>query len=110
MSFPFGTIPATGIFVGFIGYSATTNVGALGQAVFFRNEKVTIPVITFFNPVNANAQMFDLTISADCTNTKVYVSGPVMGISTSLFVPECDSARLADAVAFHYTADSRLGV
>ncbi len=110
MSFPFGTIPARGIQVGFVGYSATTNVGALGQAVFFRNEKVTLPVITFYNPVSNNAQMFDFTTTSDCTNTKVYISGAVMGISTSLFVPECDSARLGDAIGFHYTADSRLGV
>ena len=73
---------------------------------------MTIPAITFYNPVNNNNQAFNFTISADCSNTMVYTAGPVIGLSTTILVPDiiAGGGGAGNAIGFHYTADSRLGV
>jgi hypothetical protein len=114
MSFRFGVRPATQVNDGAVFFAATDVTQSVGNAVFFRNNKVIIPAITFYNPVNNNNQAYNYTGLADCSSTIVYVTffPPSTAISTSLFVMSAISGApgVSSACGYHYTADARLGV
>jgi len=107
-SFEIGTIPATGISSGYIPTDQTAAAGADQYLTLslFRNEKVTIPTVTIWNPVNNNNQAYSLSRMADC-------SGTGSAASTRSFYAHCTTpigSVPSDVIVYQYTADARLGV
>lgn len=73
---------------------------------YFPVEMYSAPTLTTYNPVNANASVYDASTMADCTIIGHTTTQRGLTISFNL-----DAGAHNGAIyAFHWTADSRLGV
>ncbi len=95
----------------FPGFAIGGNATARGNSIYLNppmNTSVTgaIPIITTYNPVNANAQVYDYTFGADCSATAV--AGP----TAKSFQISCTNlgGTFMDFLGVHWTADARLGL
>ena len=109
MSFETGLVPGTQIFGGAISVCAPVLGRNLPAPFTYLNEKVTLPVVTLYNPVNNNNQMYDIStgVTADCTFTSInYESKKDF---SAQYIPPVTGVA-GDHIVYQFTADSRLGV
>ncbi|MES2241864.1 MAG: hypothetical protein V4639_03235 [Pseudomonadota bacterium] len=106
-TFPRGTVPAQN--VGSTGawcFPALTTNNKMQSAVHWDLPMFAAPTVTFYNPVAANAQVRDVTVSGDATNTAAIQSGLLgFGLSAQLAGIGAD---IADNCIVHFTAVARL--
>jgi hypothetical protein len=109
MSFDQTAIPATGLGLteGMVTASVITN--RVTTYVNFPVSMITNPVVTIYNPVNANDQMYDMNQGVDCNTTTI--NYPVATISQNGFtISALPPANVPGHVCgFYWTADARLG-
>ena len=109
MSFDQTAIPATGLGLneGMVTASVITN--RVTTYVNFPVSMFTNPVITIYNPVNANAEMYDINTASDCntTTTNYPVSATSQNGFTISSLPPSNTP--GHVCGFYWTADARLG-
>lgn len=110
-SFKQGLIPAqsVGQNMGEI-YAPQTSVAAtpqsLGPLVTFGTSMVSAPTVTLFNPINANAQIYNVATGTD------WSLSAASEITTNGFITAGTTpggSSVGNAAIINYTADSRLG-
>jgi hypothetical protein len=107
-SFDYGVAPAQAV-----GYSnGAVNLPQLvgasssmyGAFIPYKVPKRYPPMVTFYNPVNANGQMRNISVGADCSSTTTWgasESGFMIGLQTAA------GSAVGNANAVHWTADIR---
>lgn len=111
-SFRFGVVPAQaiGLNTGPYSYPATT-AGANNEfscsysfnTIMFNNS----PNIIIYNPINANAQVYNNTFGGDCSLSHIAFG------SNNAFTIGCTGnagGSVGDGLIFHWTSDGRLGL
>jgi hypothetical protein len=113
MSFNIGLVPTAGLGLGYgmVGYplSVASAVHVVAPSLVFRVAKNGIPSITFYNPMNNNAQFYDTTTGTDCSLSQV----ASYNINTNGFLPQTinpGGGAAGDSIVYQFTADARLGV
>lgn len=74
--------------------------------IFLKTQMNTVPAITLFNPVNANAQLYDYNIGADFSAT---VAANISTKGFNVTGTSNGATGLFDRIGIHWIANSRLG-
>jgi hypothetical protein len=109
-SFEPGTIPATGVTLGVDSFAQTNAAASTIYAPsnsYIAVKVIINPLVTIYNPVSNNNQMYNNTIFADCSGTTVNLSGTAK-FNASAVSP--GGSTLGDGIIFNWTSDARLGV
>ena len=75
------------------------------QAVLLRPFMAANPTVTFYNPVNANAQAYNSTRSQDCSSTAITASSPSMLEWTMI---GSAGTIVSDDLGVHWTAEAEI--
>lgn len=75
------------------------------QAVLLRPFMAAIPTVTFYNPVNANAQAYNSTRSQDCSSTAITANSPSMLEWTMI---GSAGTIVSDDLGVHWTAEAEI--
>jgi len=104
-SFNAGVVPATA--AGYLGTVETFSTGTIYTGGFFEFpvSMYAVPSITFYNPVNNNAQFYVVTAATDCNSTATTVIGE-NGFGMTAVSANTGQNRNVGA----WSADARLGL